>query len=100
MSRYDKVYYRANREHFCGLQRAYYERNQERFAAQGAALKEYRLAAGVTQCDLAKALGCSYVTIHNYETGKSPCSAERYLRALSDASGRSVKQLMQKGAVQ
>lgn len=48
----------------------------------GATLKALRLAAGLSQADVAREVGCSSAAISHYETGRSrprPDVARRYL---------------------
>lgn len=55
-------------------------------------IKEYRLAAGLTQCELAVALNASQNTISQYESGKRTPTVKKLLE-ISKLLGCSVSEL-------
>lgn len=63
-------------------QRAYYEANREKLAAQQRIIRETRIAVGLSQVAAANILGVSKATISFWERGLVRCDSAAVVQAL------------------
>lgn len=81
---YYKVWYERHHEMLRRQQTKYYERNMLVHRDAGAALREARQAAGISQRRLAARIGRCESSVSQYETGRVPIPWDRILPILPE----------------
>lgn len=63
----------------------------------GRAIREHRVAAGLSQLDVAQAWGCDRSNVSHIEAGRQPASVEQ-LRAFAELVGKDIGELLRDAA--
>ncbi len=68
-------------------QKAYYEANREKLAAQQKVLRQLRRELGFSLKAAARILGVCAATVSNWERGLAPCDVNKAVEALRQGAG-------------